>query len=60
MLNLHPGHTSGSFEGSALLEVYFGKAKYRINMLRLLSQQCGVQESLTAKKYLLRMASSIV
>lgn len=56
LLKLHPGPISGPFEGPALLEFYFGKAKHRINMLRLLSQQCGVQESLTTKTHLLRMA----
>lgn len=60
LLKLHPGPISGSLEGLALLEFYFGEAKYRTNMLRLLCQQCGVWESLTAKKYSLRMASSIV
>lgn len=50
LAKMHPGSISDSFEGPALLELYFGKAKYRINVLRLLSQQCGVQESLTAKK----------
>lgn len=56
LLKLHPSPISGSLEGPALLEFYFGKEKYGINLLRLLSQQCGVQESLTAKKYSLRMS----
>lgn len=60
LLKLHAGPISGSLEGPALSEFYFGKAKYRINMLRLLSQQCDIQESLTAKKYLLKIASSVV
>ena len=50
LAKLHPGSIADSFESPALLEFYFGKAKYKINMLRLCSQPCGVQESLTARK----------